>query len=189
MLILNMLVKTEIVETVTSMHHGQKALITKNDWENNQSAKSSAAEYIKNAIRKREFGKRTSINPAIAIVITADSNINPINELGNPKTVDCQDNATLLHDTMALILQESSVFSSLASLKASIDKTMAANRLNDAETSIVRYALRTRRALAIRGSDIVIIVTESPSVCCLSRMKINTTQKHKEWFIDLLALR
>ena len=107
--------------------------------------------------------------------MTADSNINPIKELGNPKTVDCQDNATLLQETTALILQESSVFSSLASLKASIDKTMAANRLKDAEISIVRYALRTRRALIIRGSDIVIIVTESPSDCRLSRMKIESS--------------
>ena len=97
--------------------------------------------------------------------MTADSNINPIKELGNPKTVDCQDNATLLHETTALILQERSAFASLASLKASIDKTMAANKLNDAETSIVRYALRTRRALAIRGSDITVIVTESPIDC------------------------
>jgi hypothetical protein len=39
--------------------------------------------------------------------MTADSNINPIKELGNPKTVDCQDKATLLHETMALMLQES----------------------------------------------------------------------------------
>ena len=102
-----MLVKTEIVETVTNMHQGQKALITKNDWENNQSAKTSAAEYTKKAIRMREFGKRTSIKPEMAIVMTADSNINPINEFGNPKTVDCQDSATLLQETMALILQES----------------------------------------------------------------------------------
>ena len=171
------------------MHQGQKALITKNDCENNQSAKSRAAEYTKNAIRNKELGNRTSINPAIAIVITADSNINPIKELGKPKTVDCQDKATLLQETTALILQESSVFSSLASLKASIDKTMAANRLNEAEISIVRYALRTRRALAIRGSDIVIIVTESPSQSCLSRMKIKSSRKRKEWSIDLLALQ
>jgi len=44
MLIRNMLVKTEIVDTVTNMHQGQNALITKNDCENSHSAKNKAAE-------------------------------------------------------------------------------------------------------------------------------------------------
>ena len=98
------------------------------------------------------------------MVITADSNINPINELGKPKTVDCQESATLPHETTALMLQESSVFTSLASLKASIDKIIAANRLNDADTSMVKYALRTRRALTTSSSVIELIVTYRPSL-------------------------
>ena len=98
------------------------------------------------------------------MVITADSNINPINELGNPKTVDCHERATLPHETTALILQERSTFSSLANLNASMESTIAANRLNDAETNIVKYALRTRRAVAITCSDMDVIVTYRPSL-------------------------
>lgn len=61
------------------------------------------------------------------------------------------------------MLQESSVFASLANLKASIDKIIAANRLSDADTSIVKYAFRTRRALTTRSSDMASIVTYRPS--------------------------
>ena len=67
------------------------------------------------------------------------------------------------HETTALMLQERSTFSSLASLKASIDKIIAANRLKDAEISMVKYALRTRRALTTRSSDMASIVTYRPS--------------------------
>ena len=119
---------------------------------------------MKKAILIKEFGNRTCINPAIAIVITADSNINPIKEFGKPKTVDCQERATLPHDTTALMLQERSTFSSLANLKASIERTIAAKRLSDAEINIVTYALRTRRAGATNSSDMAIIVTYRPSL-------------------------
>ena len=61
------------------------------------------------------------------------------------------------------MLQERSTFSSLANLKASIERTIAAKRLSDAEINIVTYALRTRRAGATNSSDMAIIVTYRPS--------------------------
>ena len=62
------------------------------------------------------------------------------------------------------MLQERSTFSSLANLKASIERTIAAKRLSDAEINIVTYALRTRRAGATNSSDMAIIVTYRPSL-------------------------
>jgi len=123
---------------------------------------------MKKAILINEFGKRTCISPAMAIVITADSNINPMKELGNPKTVDCHESATFPHETTALMLHERSTFSSLANLNASMERTIAAKRLSDAEINIVKYALRTRRAVTTNCSDMAVIVTYRPSLTPLA---------------------
>jgi hypothetical protein len=74
--------------------------------------------------------------PAIAIVITTGSQINPKNALGNPSSDDCQERPTLLQEIYAEILHESDAFLSAANFTASIDRTSDAMRLRMLEMSI-----------------------------------------------------
>jgi hypothetical protein len=81
-------------------------------------------------------GNATSPRPAIAIVMTTGSVINPINELGKPRSCDCHDLATVPHERTELILQERGPEGWAANFNASMERTREAIRLRIEETNI-----------------------------------------------------
>ncbi len=128
--------KTVMVDPVTNKHHGQRALITKKDCDKSHKAKTRPRPYTTCATRMNQRGKATSPIPAIATVITTGSVINPMKELGNPRSWDCQDFATVPQESTELMLHDNFSDGAAANLIASIDRTRDAMRLKVDETNI-----------------------------------------------------